>query len=245
MMWGATPLDQLACRIMFRRARYEGDFTPPGSAKVPSLQYPGNAGGQNWGSGAYDVRRNLLIVPEMRMPQTVSLIPSKKPEVSLSRAKDRPPMSLKARPYEARTTGCWARLRTLPAAAGRHAHRGDLSTTRSPWQVPTGPPSATDPSASPRACRSRSAPSAWAGPSPRRWRHLPRGPPPTLPARLRQRVGKVVWKARLPVGVGGHADDLRLAEDRPAVCRGLRRRLADDEEKGDYVIAFSLPSDRN
>ena len=28
-MWGMTPLDQLACRIEFKKMRYEGHFTPP------------------------------------------------------------------------------------------------------------------------------------------------------------------------------------------------------------------------
>ena len=27
-MWGATPIDQLWCRINFHRYRYEGQFTP-------------------------------------------------------------------------------------------------------------------------------------------------------------------------------------------------------------------------
>ena len=41
MMWGISPLDQLACRIAFKKVRYEGEFTPPGSAaSKPSLQYP-------------------------------------------------------------------------------------------------------------------------------------------------------------------------------------------------------------
>src|SRR5204863_7528740 len=108
-------------------------------AKAASLQYPGNAGGQNWGSGAYDVRRNLLILPEMRMPQTVSLIPSKKPELALSRAKDRPPMSLKARPYVANDS--WmlgpAFVPCLQPPGGTLT-AVDLSTRQLAWQVPAG-----------------------------------------------------------------------------------------------------------
>ena len=41
-MWGATPLDQLFCRIWFRRARNEGRYTPP--ATVRTIQYPSNMG---------------------------------------------------------------------------------------------------------------------------------------------------------------------------------------------------------
>jgi len=70
-MWGATPLDQLACRIMFRGARYEGDFTPPGNAQVPSLQYPGNAGGfiaLNGPHNALDVTITVIRVHEAGEP---------------------------------------------------------------------------------------------------------------------------------------------------------------------------------
>ncbi|MDQ6680129.1 MAG: membrane-bound PQQ-dependent dehydrogenase, glucose/quinate/shikimate family, partial [Pseudomonadota bacterium] len=56
-MWGATMLDQLACRIAFRRLRYEGRFTPPSTQG--SLIYPGNFGVFNWGGVAVDPRRQV------------------------------------------------------------------------------------------------------------------------------------------------------------------------------------------
>lgn len=65
-MWGATPIDQMLCRILFKQARYEGDFTPQGTEKT--IIYPGNNGGMNWGSVAYDQGRNLMVVADMRMP---------------------------------------------------------------------------------------------------------------------------------------------------------------------------------
>src|SRR3546814_6646916 len=54
-MWGVTPLDQLWCRITFKRARYAGALTPPGP--TPSIMYPGYAGGMNWGSVSIDHSR--------------------------------------------------------------------------------------------------------------------------------------------------------------------------------------------
>jgi quinate dehydrogenase (quinone) len=139
MMWGATPLDQLECRIKYRQAHYDGDFTPPGSAKTPSIQFPGNAGGMNWGSGAYDVRRGLLIVSDVRMPQTVALIPSKDPKVALALAKDRPPQSLKGVPYQAKNR--WL-LSSLFAPCLQPPHGMvtaiDLKTRQIVWQVPAG-----------------------------------------------------------------------------------------------------------
>ncbi|HRH21389.1 MAG TPA: PQQ-binding-like beta-propeller repeat protein, partial [Brevundimonas sp.] len=38
-MWGATPLDQMMCRILFRQYRYEGDFTA--QSVHTSIVYPG------------------------------------------------------------------------------------------------------------------------------------------------------------------------------------------------------------
>jgi quinoprotein glucose dehydrogenase len=51
-MWGATMLDQLGCRIAFRKLRYDGVFTPPSTQG--SLVYPGNFGVMDWGGMAYD-----------------------------------------------------------------------------------------------------------------------------------------------------------------------------------------------
>nr|WP_047165818.1 membrane-bound PQQ-dependent dehydrogenase, glucose/quinate/shikimate family [Sphingomonas sp. Y57] len=72
-MWGATPFDQLWCRIAFRRLRYQGDFTPPGTK--PSLLYPGVFGGMNWGSASIDETRNYLIVNDIRVAHKLVLVP--------------------------------------------------------------------------------------------------------------------------------------------------------------------------
>lgn len=59
-MWGITPLDQLYCRIKFRQARYEGEFTAP-SLTHPWIEYPGYNGGSDWGSIAYNPYTGILI----------------------------------------------------------------------------------------------------------------------------------------------------------------------------------------
>jgi quinate dehydrogenase (quinone) len=73
-MWGMTPLDQLWCRIEFRKLRYEGHFTPP-SLGHGTLQYPGNAGGFNWGSVAIDEERQLMVVNPLIMSNRLRLFP--------------------------------------------------------------------------------------------------------------------------------------------------------------------------
>ncbi|TRD19808.1 membrane-bound PQQ-dependent dehydrogenase, glucose/quinate/shikimate family [Palleronia caenipelagi] len=64
-MWGATPIDQMLCRIQFRKLRYDGDFTTP--ALDWSLIYPGPQGGMNYGSAGIDEKRNLMVVVGMKL----------------------------------------------------------------------------------------------------------------------------------------------------------------------------------
>ncbi len=72
-MWGTTPLDQLWCRIEFRKLRYQGNFTPPGLDA--SLSWPGNNGIMNWGSVSVDESRQLMAVSSSYMPLLLQLIP--------------------------------------------------------------------------------------------------------------------------------------------------------------------------
>ncbi len=72
-MWGATPLDQLWCRIEFKKARYDGDFTPPGLGTA--IFFPGSAGGSNWGSVTIDTSRDLMVINRLYMPDIGRLIP--------------------------------------------------------------------------------------------------------------------------------------------------------------------------
>jgi quinate dehydrogenase (quinone) len=72
-MWGVTPFDQMWCRIQFKKMRYEGHFTPPST--VGTLQFPGNAGGFNWGSVAIDEERQLLVAHPLIMGNRLQLYP--------------------------------------------------------------------------------------------------------------------------------------------------------------------------
>jgi quinate dehydrogenase (quinone) len=72
-MWGITPIDQMLCRIQFRSLRYEGPLTPP--SLRGSLQYPGFAGGMNWGSVAIDEPDSVMIVNALHIGNHVKLYP--------------------------------------------------------------------------------------------------------------------------------------------------------------------------
>lgn len=80
-MWGATPLDQLACRIRFRQLRYEGRYTPP--SEQGTIVYPGNFGAFNWGSVAVDPEREILFGMPVHMAFTSKMIERKAPDKRL------------------------------------------------------------------------------------------------------------------------------------------------------------------
>lgn len=72
-MWGITPLDQLVCRIEFKGARYEGEFTPP--SPVRSIEFPGWTGGMNWGAASIAENRGVMIVNDTRIAIMQQLLP--------------------------------------------------------------------------------------------------------------------------------------------------------------------------
>ena len=242
MMWGATPLDQLYCRISFKQLRYGGDFTPPGG-KQASLQYPGNAGGMNWGSGAFDARRGLLLVTDIRIPQAVRLIPTKEPGLQIKLAKDRPPPSMKAVAYKSENKWMVSPLFT-PCLQPPHGMMTaiDVKTRQIVWQVPVG----TAEAEGPLGLESKIP--------------LPVGTiglggvittaggvtfhAATIDPYLRaydNATGKVLWKGKLPVGVGGTPSTYvspTTGKQYVVVSAGGARM---SRLKGDYVVAYALP----
>ena len=78
-MWGITPLDQLHCRIKFRKARYEGPMTPPGL--TPSITSPGYLGGMNWGSASLDLDHGVMVVNTTNLANYVRLLPRSEADV--------------------------------------------------------------------------------------------------------------------------------------------------------------------
>jgi len=72
-MWGATPIDQLYCRIRFHQLRYEGRYTPP--SLQGTIVYPGNFGTFNWGSVAVDPNRDVLFAMPVYLAFVVKQVP--------------------------------------------------------------------------------------------------------------------------------------------------------------------------
>ena len=72
-MWGASLIDQMMCRIAFKKLRYEGRYTPP--SLQGSLVYPGNFGVFNWGSVAVDPQRQVMFGMPTYLAFVSTLVP--------------------------------------------------------------------------------------------------------------------------------------------------------------------------
>jgi quinoprotein glucose dehydrogenase len=75
-MWGLTPIDQMMCRITYRKASYHGEFTP--ILTRPSITYPAVGGGINWGSVSVDTQRGLMVVNALRLANLNHFVPQTK-----------------------------------------------------------------------------------------------------------------------------------------------------------------------
>ncbi len=71
--YGLTAWDRGKCRALIERYRNEGIFTPP--SFEGTIEYPGIAGGSNWGGLAFDSERGIAVLNMMHVPFVVKLIP--------------------------------------------------------------------------------------------------------------------------------------------------------------------------
>ena len=143
-MWGLTPFDQLWCRIQFRRARYDGPFTPPG--EQPSITYPGFLGGMDWGSASADPARAMLVAATSYVPNYTRLIPRAQTRGAFAMGHGREGLAalvdinaMQGTPY-AEKTGPFLSPLTVPCTQppwGR-LHGIDLRSGRLVWSRPLG-----------------------------------------------------------------------------------------------------------
>ena len=72
-MWGAFPVDQLQCRILFYRYRHDGLFTPP--SINGSIFYPSSFGVYEWGGISVDPKHDVMYANTTWLPIVNRLIP--------------------------------------------------------------------------------------------------------------------------------------------------------------------------
>jgi quinoprotein glucose dehydrogenase len=139
--FGFTAEDKKWCDERIAASRSEGIFTPP--SLQGTIVYPGNAGGVNWSSSAFDPQRHLLIMNTNHLAMWVKLIERDKITAVYGARK------------ENRMEGEFARQSGAPFAMYREPFLGpkgtpctsppfgttvalDLFTGKKAWDVPLG-----------------------------------------------------------------------------------------------------------
>jgi len=79
--WSGAFFNTSLCRKMIRADRSEGMFQPPSTKE--SIMQPGNAGGANWGSIAFDPRHQIAVADTMDLAFQVALIPREQLDAEL------------------------------------------------------------------------------------------------------------------------------------------------------------------
>ncbi|AHK72212.1 glucose dehydrogenase [Gluconobacter oxydans] len=72
-LWGATPIDQMMCRIQFRKAAYQGQFTPPQLKET--IVYPAFDGVVDWNGASVDPVNKLVISTANYIPFMLRMAP--------------------------------------------------------------------------------------------------------------------------------------------------------------------------
>lgn len=251
--WGATPLDQLWCRVDFRRRRYDGLFTPPTVGKY--LAYPAFFGVQDWYGFSLDPARNLLVANSSYLPMAMTYLPQDKaikkgvtdpwrgwsdPIPPLKSVSDNPQYGT---PYSIVITPWWNPLK-IPCIAPTWGKLTaiDLNTHKIAWQRPlgttygSGPLGIHLPISLPTGIFSMGGSMMTAGGV-----IFIGGTADDMFRAFDEKTGKELWHEHLPAG--GNANPMTYmgsdGQQYIVIAAGGHGGLR--TTSGDYVIAYALP----
>jgi quinoprotein glucose dehydrogenase len=233
--WGKDDQERQWCADQIKSARSGDIFIPP--SLQGTLVFPGNVGGVNWGSAAYDPQRHLLFVDTNRLPFFVKLIPQ-----------DQLPNARKNATDSDRLHGEFARQSGTPFAM-----------FRKPLLAPSGLPCNSPPWGTVTAVDLFSGKKVWDVPlgtflPGKQTGTITLGGPmvtagglvftaATMDSYLRafdSDSGKELWKFELPAG--GQATPMTYmlnGKQYLVIAAGGHGKLG--TKQGDYVLAFALP----
>jgi quinoprotein glucose dehydrogenase len=230
--WGITFWDKGSCRKAIEALRNDGIYTPP--TTQGSLFFPGNAGGNNWGSPAIHPETQQLFAVTIRTPNYLRLIPRKQCEAA------RRGGSQQGTPYCHDTDflmspldiPCskppWSTLDAIDMASGKAMWSVPLGTSRDIAPFPAwwikgvpaiGGPTVTDSglvfigAAMEHAFRAFDA-----------------------------STGEELWQVRLPTAANSIPMTYQLADGRQFVVVAAGGHWGGFNPPGDHLIAFALPA---
>jgi quinoprotein glucose dehydrogenase len=237
--WGLTFWDRGDCRDKIAALHSEGIFAPP--SLQGTIERPGYAGGSNWGSGAWDPARHLLIANVMDLPFIVALIPRDQLDAQYESGdyKGWEFAWQRGTPYGMRRTllkssfgaPCiappWGKLVALDLAQGKIAWEKPLGTSRdkAPWPFwdTEGAPNMGGPLTTAGGLIFVGA---------------------TTDNYVRAfdtASGAELWKMRIPAGAQATPMSYEIGgRQYIVIAAGGHAKL--DTTRGDYVLAFALPA---
>lgn len=238
-MWGATPFDQLTCRVGFKSLRYEGQYTPP--SLQGSLIYPGNVGVFNWMGISVDPERQLIFTPANYMSFVSQLVPASQLAKDAKKASEgqglqpnkgapyavimHPFLSKLGFPCQAPSWGDVAGISLTDYSVVWKHHNGTSrdNTPIIPMPFPVGVPALGGPITTAGGVAFMSG---------------------TLDQYIRGynvKNGQEIWKARLPAGGQATPMTYKGKDGRQYVLLVVGGHGSFGSKLGDYIIAYALP----
>ncbi len=247
--WGATPIDQLLCRIDIRRSQGAGIYQPLGL--TPIIGHPAFDGVTDWGGAAVDPVRGIMTVNTMEMPFKLWLMRRDDPRVGpLMAQKQGGENARQAQlqtqyntPYVA-VVQAWIGIFGAPCNAPPWGHLTavDLKTKKILWREILGTARDTGLFGSHLGVPIKTGVPNLGGSI------VTAGGLAFIAATTDQylrafdmRTGKVVWKARLPAGAQATPMTYRGADGRQYVVITAGGHGALGTRYGDYTLAYALP----
>ena len=247
--WGATPIDQLMCRIEIRRAQGTGIYQPTGLQ--PIIGHPAFDGVTDWGGAAVDPVRGVMTVNTMEMPFKIWLMRRDDPRVGPLMAQKKGgenarQASLQTQyntPYVA-VVKAWVGIFGAPCSAPPWGHLTavDLKTKRVMWREILGTARDTGLFGTRLGVPIKTGVPNLGGSI------VTAGGLVFIAATTDQYLrafdiasGKVLWKARLPAGAQATPMTYRGRDGRQYVVVTAGGHGALGTRYGDYTLAFALP----
>ena len=247
--WGATPIDQLFCRIDIRRAQGTGIYQPMGLK--PIIGHPAFDGVTDWGGAAVDPARGIMTVNTMEMPFKLWLMRRDDPRVGpMMKQKQGGENAMQAQlqtqyntPYVA-VVKAWVGIFGAPCVAPPWGHLTavDLGTRRILWKKVLGTARDTGLFGTHLGVPIKTGVPNLGGSI------ITAGGLAFIGATTDQylraydlNTGAVVWKARLPAGAQATPMTYRGRDGRQYVVITAGGHGALGTRYGDYTLAFALP----